>query len=132
MPRVEWPLQNGRPFVQIILTLDADGQPLTRNLLADTGAGSAFDSYELVLLEDDCFLCGGAPLTPIILGGAYRGVFPRYAITVEVPQLHFVKPLTVVGIPTAPPGFDGIACFRFVNRFHYGNFGDSTKFGLES
>jgi hypothetical protein len=27
--------------------------------------------------------------------------------------------------------FDGIACFRFLNRFTYGNFGDPGQFGLE-
>jgi hypothetical protein len=27
---------------------------------------------------------------------------------------------------------DGIACFGFLNRFHYGNFGDSALFGLET
>ncbi|MBI3412163.1 MAG: hypothetical protein HY040_27855 [Planctomycetes bacterium] len=27
--------------------------------------------------------------------------------------------------------FDGIACFSFLNRFHYGNFGNPGSFGLE-
>jgi len=31
-----------------------------------------------------------------------------------------------------PPGFDGTACFGFLNRFTYGNFGDPGQFGLES
>jgi hypothetical protein len=35
-----------------------------------------------------------------------------------------------VGVPTAPPGLDGIACFRFLNRFTYGNFGNPNEFGL--
>ena len=39
--------------------------------------------------------------------------------------------LRVVGVPSVPPGFDGIACFPFLNRFTYGNFGDSGQFGLE-
>jgi hypothetical protein len=30
-----------------------------------------------------------------------------------------------------PRPFDGIACFRFLNRFTYGNFGDPNQFGLE-
>jgi len=30
-----------------------------------------------------------------------------------------------------PPGFNGLACFGFVNRFTYGNFGDPSQFGLE-
>jgi hypothetical protein len=37
-----------------------------------------------------------------------------------------------VGVQTPPTGFDGIACFRFLNRFTYGNFGSSTQFGLEN
>jgi hypothetical protein len=27
--------------------------------------------------------------------------------------------------------FDGLACFRFLNRFGYGNFRDPGVFGLE-
>ena len=30
-----------------------------------------------------------------------------------------------------PAGFDGIACFGFLNLFTYGNFGDPALFGLE-
>jgi hypothetical protein len=40
--------------------------------------------------------------------------------------------LRVVGVPAAPVGFEGVACFRFVNRFQYGNFGDFGVFGLEA
>ena len=39
MPRVLWPLQHGRPCVQVVLTLAQGSQPLPRTLLADTGAG---------------------------------------------------------------------------------------------
>ena len=38
--------------------------------------------------------------------------------------------LRVVGVPSVPTGFDGIACFSFVNRFHYGNFWYSRKIPL--
>ena len=31
----------------------------------------------------------------------------------------------------APPGFEGIASFRFLDRFTFGNFGDPGQFGLE-
>jgi hypothetical protein len=34
-------------------------------------------------------------------------------------------------VPAYPVGFGGIACFRFLNRFTYGNFGDPNQFGLE-
>ena len=82
MPRIDWALRNGRPCVQVILTLAQGGQPLVRNLLADTGAGSLFAKFELLLDEDDCLLCGGNPLVPITLGGAYAGSFPVYLLPV--------------------------------------------------
>ena len=61
MPRVLWPLRNGRPCVQVILTLAIGGQPLPRNLVADTGAGSRNSTFQLILEETDCLLCGGNP-----------------------------------------------------------------------
>jgi hypothetical protein len=132
MPRVDWPLRNGRPSVQVVLTLAQGAQPIVRNLLADTGAGSAHSAFELILDEDNCLLCGGNPLQPVTLGGAYAGSFPTYLLPVEVPALGFALNLRAAGVPSVFAGFDGIACFRFVNRFHYGNFGDPGLFGLES
>ena len=35
-------------------------------------------------------------------------------------------------LPGVPRGLDGLACFRFLNRFSYGNFGDPGQFGLET
>lgn len=49
-----------------------------------------------------------------------------------MPALGFARKVRVVGVPSVPAGFDGIACFGFLNRFHYGNFGDPGQFGLES
>ena len=132
MPRIDWTLRNGRPCVQLILTLAQGGQPLVRNLLADTGAGSLSSRFELILDEDDCLLCGGNPLVPITLGGAYAGSFPVYLLLVQLPALGFSHNVRAVGVPSVPAGFDGIACFRFNNRFHYGNFGNAGLFGLES
>jgi hypothetical protein len=57
--------------LQIVLTLISSGQPLTRNLLADTGAGSQSCGFELILEEDDCLLCGGLMGASVTLGGAY-------------------------------------------------------------
>jgi hypothetical protein len=132
MPRVLWALRQGRPCVEIVLTLTADGQPFTRILLADTGAGSRIARFQLILDEDDCVLCGGNPLQPITLSGAYSGSFPTYALAVGLPALAFDRNLRAVGVPSVPIGFDGIACFGFLNWFTYGNFGDSSKFGLAS
>jgi hypothetical protein len=131
MPRIQWPLRNDQPGVEVILTLTAGGQPLTRNLLADTGAGSQNSTFQLILEEDDCLLCGGNPYTTTTLGGAYVGSFPIYVIPVRIPALGFDQNLRAVGVPSVPAGFDGIACFAFLNRFTYGNFGDPSQFGLE-
>jgi hypothetical protein len=46
--------------------------------------------------------------------------------------LVFDAPLRVVGVPANPQGFEGIAGFRFLNRFTYGNFGNPAEFGLET
>jgi len=132
MARVDWPLRNGRPCVEIILTLDPTGQPLPRLLLADTGAGSGKSDFDLILDEADCVLGGGLPGASVRLGGAYIGRFPLYDIQVQLPGLGFAKHLRVVGVPSVPARFDGIACFRFLNRFYYGNFGDPSGFGLEA
>jgi hypothetical protein len=118
--------------VQIVLTLGLAGQPYLRTLLADTGAGSQLSAFELILAESDCLLCGGTPLQPVTLGGAYTGSFPTYLIPVQIPALGFANNLPVVGVPSITSPFDGLACFSFLNRFHYGNFGNPGVFGLES
>jgi len=132
MPLVQWPLQHGRPSVQVVLTLVPGGQPLLRSLLADTGAGSQMSVFELILDEDDCLLCGGNPDQSVTLAGAYSGSFPTYVLLVQIPALAFAQNVRAVGVPSLPAGFDGIACFSFLNRFHYGNFSDRGAFGLES
>jgi hypothetical protein len=67
-----------------------------------------------------------------MLGGAYTGSFPSYLLPVQLPALGFATNLRVVGVPTISAAFDGLACFSFLNRFHYGNFGNTALFGLES
>ena len=132
MPRAQWALCQDRPAVQIMLTMAAGGQQVTRNLLADTGAGTARVNLEIVLEENDCLLAGGIPVHGVILGGAYAGSFPVYRVRVQLPSLGFDHFLRAVGVPTVPAGFDGIACFRFLNHFTYGNFGNRAAFGLET
>ena len=132
MPRTQWALRRGRPCVQVVLTLSPGGQAQTRTLLADTGAGSRNVGFEILLEEDDCLLCGGFLNLSIILSGAYAGSFPIYDVPVQTPALGFSENLRVVGVPSVPAGFEGIACFGFLNRFTYGNFGDANEFGLES
>jgi hypothetical protein len=131
MPRVQWPLWQDCPCMQVVLTETATEQPLPRTLLADTGAGTRYAPFELILDETDCRRCGGLPRNLITLRGAYRGRFWVYEIAVQLPALGFVQRLPAVGVPSLPRMFDGIACFRFLNRFTYGNFGDPGQFGLE-
>ena len=131
MPQERWPLRHGRPCMQVVLTLAQGGQPFPRLLLADSGAGSQACGFDLILDEDDCLHCGGSPLQSVKLRGAYSGPFPVYLLGVQIPSLGFSMSLRVVGVPSVPVGFDGIACFGFLNCFHYGNFGDRTIFGLE-
>jgi hypothetical protein len=132
MARVQWPLLHGRPMIQLDLTPMSGGQALTRTLLADTGAGTMQAAFELLLAEQDCLACGGIALPDVVLGGAYAGSFPAYLLQVRIPKLGFDKTVPFVGIPTVPAGFEGIACFRFLNRFSYGNFANSTAFVLET
>ena len=132
MPRQQWPLHNDRPIIQVSLTLAQGGQSVVRDLLADTGAGNAQAEFELVLEENDCLLCEANPTHDIVLSGAYAGNFPLYYVHVRLPHLGFDRFIPVVGVPTVPAGFDGIACFGFLNRFTYGNFGQAGQFGLET
>jgi hypothetical protein len=60
------------------------------------------------------------------------GTFPIYVIRVQIPPLGFNQELNAVGVPTVPSGLGGIDCFRFLNQFTYGNFGDPKQFGLET
>jgi hypothetical protein len=105
---------------------------LVRQLIADTGAATAQAGFELVLQENDCLVCGGIPSHPVTLGGAYIGSFPVYVVRLQIPALSFDHHLRAAAVPACPAGFDGIAGFRFLNRFTYGNFGDPSRFGLET
>lgn len=132
MPRVLWPLLHYRPIVEVVLSVTSGGQPLVRQLIADTGAGTAQAGFELLLQENDCLVCGGIPSHSVTLGGAYSGSFPVYVVRTQIPTLSFDHHLRAVAVPACPVGFDGIAGLRFLNRFAYGNFGDPTRFGLET
>jgi hypothetical protein len=131
MPRVQWPLLQHRPNVEIVLT-QTGGQSVSRRLIADTGAGTSQSGFELLLPENDCLLHGGIPAQPVVLGGAYTGSFSVYVVRVQILALGFDHFVRAVAVPTWPAGFDGIACFRFLNRFTYGNFGDPGQFGLQT
>ena len=130
MPRQRWPLASDRPAIELILA-PAAGKPLPRTVLADTGAGSNRAGFELILDERDCLLCEGIPCQAVKLGGAYSGYDPVFLLRVQIPTLGFDHYLRAVGVPQPPAGLGGIACFRLLNRVSFGNFGDSSGFGLE-
>jgi hypothetical protein len=132
MPRAQWPLLSGRPVISVVLTETTSRQQRTRTLLADTGAGGTLAKFELLLDENDCLLCGARTSSTTSLLGAYHGTWPLYLIPVEIPLLNFNRNVAAVGLPITSPGVDGIAGFRFLNRFTYGNFGNPAEFGLET
>ncbi len=70
MPTALWPLLHDRPLIQVSLRLALGGPPVIRSLLADSGAGSLRDPFEVILEEDDCLHCGGIPIQRVSLGGA--------------------------------------------------------------
>jgi hypothetical protein len=131
MPRATWPLRQGSPAIEVVLAMGAGSQPFSLFLLADTAAGNSASHFDLILEESDCLLCGGTPWRDVRLGGAYVGIFPLYHVRVQIPQLGFDATVLAAGVPTNPRGFEGIAGFRFINRFAYGNFGNPAEFGLE-
>jgi hypothetical protein len=104
---------------------------MPRGLLADTGAGDAYSGFDLLLKESDCLLCGQLSSQAVVLGGSYTGTFRVYVVRTMVPALAFDHFVRAVGVPTVPVDFDGIASFRFLSRFTYGNFGNLNQFGLE-
>jgi hypothetical protein len=130
MPPAQWPLQRERPVIHLLLSLPS-AQDLDRLLIADTGAGSLQSVFHLILAESDCLQCGGMLMGQVKLGGAYAGSFRLYLVNVRIPQLNFDEPVPIVGVTNAPLGFDGIAGIRFLNRFHYGNFGNPGQFALD-
>ena len=125
-------MRHDRPVIEVVLTLALGGPKVTRTLLADTGAAGNRDPFELILEEVDCLMCGAIPSALVGLGGSYQGLHPRYGVRIMIPQLSFGQSVFAVGVAKPPDGFDGITCFRFLNRFTYGNFGDPATFGLET
>jgi hypothetical protein len=63
----------------------------------------------------------GKPRIEVVLDG-------RETIRNLIPQPGFDHNVSDVGVPNTPPNFDGIAGFRFLSRFTYGNFGLRNQF----
>lgn len=127
--RVNWPLHQARPIVEVTFISVRDQ---SRRLIADTGAGSSRDTFHVILTEDDCLYCGGFPVDVVRLRGAYAGRFPVYSLRVRIDALGYTGSVYAAAVRDVHPGFDGFACFRFLRRFHFGNFGDPDGFGLET
>jgi hypothetical protein len=131
MPRVTWPLLGDRPCARVVVVA-LDGQATAIDLHADTGAGAASSAFDLLLLESDCWQWGRPANPPVVtLTGAHAGYFYLFQVRVQIPALAFDDVLSVVGVSAVPDGFRGVAGFRFLNRFSYGNLGDPALFGLE-
>jgi hypothetical protein len=88
---------------------------------------------DLIVSDVDGGPFGRGPAGTVLLGGAYSGRFPAYWVEVTVPGIGFGGPCVAVAVPVGslPQQLQGIACFHFLNRFTYGNFGDPDRFGLE-
>lgn len=130
MTRMVWPLQDGRPIIRVELPFP-NSRPAMRTLLADTGAGTTRSEFELLLDEEDCLLSGAFPCDPVRLRGAYDGSFPVYLVRIRIPGISEVQEVRAIGVSATPSGLDGIACFRFLNQFRFGNFEGQGSFGLE-
>lgn len=109
------------------------GFSFTRTLLADTGGGSATVAVDLVLSQADGARCGGKIQQLVNSGGAIHGSFEVRSIEIAIPALNLKRRVNVMLVPTEtlPDGLQGIACFRFLNSFTYGNFSNPAEFGLE-
>jgi hypothetical protein len=131
MPRALWALVGGRPVIDVELR-SPEGLTATRTLLADTGAGTLRSGFELILTEKDCRTYGDRPSQSISLRGAYEGSYKVYVIHLSIPEIRLARHFRAVGVDAAPPGLDGIACYRFLSNFTFGNFGLREQFGVET
>ena len=68
---------------------------------------------------------------PLAEWSLYMDRPPVYLVDVQIPALAFDDSVPVVGVSSLPRGFDGIACFKFLRRFNYGNFGNPDCFGID-
>jgi len=55
------------------------------------------------------------------------------SVALEIPELNMARRVNAIIVPPSEifQDVDGFACFRFLNSFSYGNFGDQNTFGLE-
>jgi len=129
-----WLLQNDLPVIEVLLLAPFTGEWESRTLLADTGAGPRFSPFEIVLSHADIARFGEEESGFISVSGALQGQFRVYRIRLQIPALRVDRSVRALSAPTSSliGGLDGIAGFRFLNSFSYGNFGNAYHFGLET
>lgn len=132
MPIASWELVRNRPAIRLSIVDPTTGRTHPRILLADTGAGTKSAPFEVLMDEDDCLLFADRPGEMFRLTGAYSGNFRAYFLLLRVDEFDLVREISAIGVEHTPAGFDGIAGFRFLRRFTYGNFGDADRFGLST
>lgn len=120
--------------MEVTFTVRSNGSTAVRKLLADTGAGSNHSSFHVLLSEEDSRLFGISRVAPVQLTGAFEGLFHSFHVIAAISALNVTWQAIAVGVPSSriPLGFDGIACFRFLNSLDYGNFGNPDQFGLQT
>jgi hypothetical protein len=88
---------------------------------------------DLVLTESDRRQFSAGQEGTLRLGSAFTARFLSFWVPISIPALGFRALCIAVAVPSSrfPVQLQGIACFRFLNRFTYGNFGETDQFGLE-
>ena len=134
MPRKTWLLEKGQPVIHVELHEPMSGFTSTRILLADTGAGAQKEPVDFVLSKLDGARFGEFFQGTAHSSGAIPGQFAIFVFLISIPALNFHRRCNGMLVPaeTLPDGLDGIATFRFLNSFSYGNFGNPREFGLET
>ncbi len=133
MPRQTWLHHRDVPIIEVQLLEPFTGLWMSRKLLADTGAGPRFSPFEIVLSHADIARFSIEESGSVGVSGALQGQLQIHKIQLQIPALNVNR---FVGALSAPAssllmGLDGIAAFRFLNLFSFGNFGNPGEFGLE-
>jgi len=132
-PRQTWLLQDDLPVIEVLLLEPFTGSWESRTLLADTGAGPRFSPFEIVLSHADIARFGQQELGEAGVIGALQGRLTVFSVQLQIPRLGVDISVDALSAPSLSMlgGLDGIAAFRFLNSFFYGNFGSPYEFGLE-
>lgn len=133
MPRQTWLLQKDVPVIEVQLLEQFTGLWVNRVLLADTGAGPRFSPFEIVLSHADIARFSMEESGSVGVSGALQGRLQVHKVQLQISALSINRYVSALSAPASSllMGLDGIAAFRFLNSFSYGNFGSASEFGLE-